>query len=263
MSQGNQPPPTSSRVIHRFSGNRAKNSQKSFADRLGYRNSLRRLPRLGSVKLDKITTPASIAMAGVIIYVIVDVVLQSLPPHYSPIREAESNLAVGPFGWIMAINFFGRGITCAALILALVRAMPRSLLRDAGLIFMAAAGLCSAAIAFLPTDVPKGGGVHAATLHGAIHLVGASTGFVTALIAIWLLSFCRLHGGRLSAASLVFLGIATAGLAFLGVTLEVSTGMFGLAERVCLVGILGWVFSTALSVRRRSRQRTGSALPAR
>jgi hypothetical protein len=57
-----------------------------------------------------------IAIAGVIGYVIADVVLQFLPPHYTAISQAESDLAVGPFGWIMSINFFGRGITSAALI---------------------------------------------------------------------------------------------------------------------------------------------------
>jgi hypothetical membrane protein len=206
------------------------------------------------VKLDKITTPATIAMAGVIIYAIVDVILQLLPPHYSPIREAESNLAVGPFGWIMAINFFGRGITSCALIVVLARTAPRTRLRTAGLVFFSIAGFCSAFIAFVPTDVPKGGGVHAATLHGTIHLIGASSGFVTALAAIWLLTLWRR-----TTANLVFLVVATLGLAFLAVTLEVPTGMFGLAERVCLVGILGWVFSTAASVRRQSRRQTASA----
>jgi hypothetical membrane protein len=192
-------------------------------------------------------------MIGVVVYAIVDVILQLLPPHYSPIREAESNLAVGPFGWIMAINFFGRGITSAALIIALARTTPRTHVRTAGLAFFSIAGFCSAFIAFVPTDVPKGGGVHAATLHGAIHLAGASTGFVTALAAIWLLTLWRK-----TVANLVFLTIATAGLAFLAITLEVPTGMFGLAERVCLVGILGWVFSTAASVRRQSQQQIGS-----
>ena len=197
-------------------------------------------------------------MIGVVVYAVVDVILQLLPPHYSPIREAESNLAVGPFGWIMAINFFGRGITSAALIIALARTAPRTRVRTAGLALFSIAGFCSAVIAFLPTDVPRGGGVHAATLHGAIHLIGASTGFVTALAAIWLLTLWRR-----TAASLVFLAIASAGLVFLAITLEVPTGMFGLAERVCLVGILGWVFSTAASVYRQSRQRTASERQAR
>lgn len=41
---------------------------------------------------------AVLGMALVVLYIAVDVVLQSLPPHYSVISDAESNLAVGEFG---------------------------------------------------------------------------------------------------------------------------------------------------------------------
>jgi hypothetical membrane protein len=49
-------------------------------------------------------------IVGVILYVVLDAVVQMLPPPYSPISHAESDLAVGPYGYIMAINFANRGI---------------------------------------------------------------------------------------------------------------------------------------------------------
>jgi hypothetical membrane protein len=49
-------------------------------------------------------------LAGIILYLILDMVAQLLPPHYSPISQAESDLAVGQFGYIMAVNFLNRGI---------------------------------------------------------------------------------------------------------------------------------------------------------
>ncbi len=49
-------------------------------------------------------------LSGIILYLILDIVAQLLPPHYNPISQAESDLAVGSFGYIMTINFLNRGI---------------------------------------------------------------------------------------------------------------------------------------------------------
>ena len=196
---------------------------------------------------------ATIAMIGVVVYAAVDVILQFLPPHYSPIRDAESDLAVGPFGWIMAINFFGRGLTCAALIVAIARSGQASRAKTVGLALFAVAGFCSALIAFFATDIARGGA--ATTVHGTIHVAGASTGFVFALAAFWVLQFWAPQSWRPQrqrVTSTIFLGVATAGLAFLGSTMIWFPDGFGLAERICLVGILGWVFTTGLSVRSRA-----------
>lgn len=46
----------------------------------------------------------------IILYAVLDVIAQSLPPHYSPISQAESDLAVGRFGFIMTLNFLNRGV---------------------------------------------------------------------------------------------------------------------------------------------------------
>jgi hypothetical protein len=86
---------------------------------------------------------AAAAMAGVVIYAVVDIVLHLLPPHYNPISDAESNLAVGPFGWIMNLNFLGRAAMTFCLIAAVSRTGPATELRRTGSWLLAVGGVCS------------------------------------------------------------------------------------------------------------------------
>jgi len=192
-------------------------------------------------------TAARIAMAGVVVYVLVDVVLQLLPPHYSPISEAESNLAVGPYGWIMSLNFVGRMITCLAAAAALAALGGRGVLRRIGIWLFVLGGLCSGILAFFPTDIQEAGtpGLSPESTVGAVHLAVATIGFVAALAGICVLTVWLSIGRVLPRArpvALVFTGVGVAGLAFLVLTIAVLPGLLGLAERVCLLGILGWVF---------------------
>jgi hypothetical protein len=198
---------------------------------------------------------ATAAMAGVVLYVVVDVVLQFLPPHYNPVSEAESNLAVGPFGWIMNLNFLARAALSACAIAALSRVGERTALRTAGLVFFAVAGLCSGSLAFFATDVAPAGqhGVGTTTVTGGIHLALATGGFVAALVGfalltLWMRGTAALRSGYVQA--VVFLAVAAVGIVGLGATILVAPGLLGLAERVCLVGILGWAFVVAAAVRR-------------
>jgi len=190
---------------------------------------------------------ARVAMAGVVVYVLVDVVLQLLPPHYSPISEAESNLAVGPYGWIMNLNFVGRMITCLAAAAALSARGGSGILRRVGLWLFVLGGLCSGILAFFPTDVHEAGapGLGPESTVGAIHLTVATIGFAAALAGICVLTVWLSSSGVLPRArpvALVFAGVGVAGVAFLALTIALFPGVLGLAERVCLLGILGWVF---------------------
>ena len=197
-----------------------------------------------------------IAMVGIVVYVVVDIVLQLLPPHYSVIADAESNLGVGPFGWVMSLNFLGRAVTSIALGGALLLSIRHSIRRNLGLTLFVTAGSCSAVLAFFPTDIAPTGATRVAptTVQGAVHLVAASTGFVLALVGCWLLTL-ELREAPVGTASLrptaLFLGIASVGLLFLAVTIVALPAILGLAERICLVGILGWAFATARQLRSR------------
>jgi hypothetical membrane protein len=197
---------------------------------------------------------ATIALVGAVLYVLVDVVLQLLPPHYSVVSEAESNLAVGPYGWIMNLNFLARGVVTVCAVVALSRFGPRSRLQRGGLGLMLLAGAASAALAFLPTDIPAldAPGLEPSTALGTAHLVVAATGFVAALLGFLLLTAWMrtsdLH--RAFPAAAVLTAVALAGLVWLGIAATVAPGVIGLAERLCLAGVLGWVIAVCAVIRR-------------
>ena len=67
-------------------------------------------------------TLALAAVAGVICYVAIDVVLKFLRPEYSLLHNAESDYGRGPWFWVMDLNFLLR----CALSLAIAVAISRS-----------------------------------------------------------------------------------------------------------------------------------------
>lgn len=190
-------------------------------------------------------------MALVVAYVVIDVVLQLLPPHYSPIADAESNLAVGPFGWVMDVNFLSRAAMTFCVLIVVSGIRPASMKRRIGSLLLGFAGLCSAALVFFPTDVNGPGefGIAPTTTIGTIHVAFATTGFLLALAAmilltIWMRRAPELRGVRRAAT--VFLGIAVLGLLSLALSIAFVPTVLGLTERICLAGILGWAFTVCL-----------------
>ena len=197
-------------------------------------------------------------MVGVAVYVLVNVILQPLPPHYSPISDAESNLAVGPYGWIMSINFFGRAILTAFAIIAMLQCGTPGRLRNTGLVLFGLAGICSGLLAFFPTDIPTPGAhsIAASTTSGTIHVVFATSGFILALIGFllltgWIRRNPLLRHGYPVAMALV--SLAFVGLLSLAATIAFAPQFLGLAERICLAGILGWAFVVCNTIRRLPR----------
>ena len=193
-------------------------------------------------------TFAATAMALVLFYVLVDVVLQLLPPHYSVASDAESDLAVGPFGWAMNLNFLARAVMSGCLVVAVALTAPASRLRRFGSVLLALAGLCSAALVLFPADVNNAGdfGMTPRTTVGLVHVLCATSGFVAVLAAMALLT--RWIGRPRPV--MVFLVVALSGLLLLAVSLVALPQVVGLTERLCLVGILGWAFTLCLELRR-------------
>ena len=194
---------------------------------------------------------ASTAMALVIAYIVIDVALQAASPHYSPVSDAESNLAVGPFGWVMQANFASRAVMSGCLVGAIWLTGSSSSRKSIGLALVALAGICSLALVFAAADINRPGefGMTPRTLVGAVHVVFASAGFIGILIGMLLLLpwVSQTLRGPIPA---IFLAVAVAGLLSLGASLAFYPQVAGLAERLCLLGILGWVFFVSLGVRR-------------
>jgi Protein of unknown function (DUF998) len=114
----------------------------------------------------------------IVLYVVLDIVAQALPPHYSPISQAESDLAVGNFGVIMTINFLNRGILSLLFIFAFLQTVnltkvPQSQFR-AGTYLLGIWAVGALILAIIPTDVPP----TPISWHGAIHLVIAIIAFI-------------------------------------------------------------------------------------
>jgi hypothetical protein len=187
---------------------------------------------------------ATAAMVLVVLYVVVDVVLQFLPPHYSVVTDAESDLAVGPFGWAMRANFASRAVMSGCVVVAVLLAGRPSRRTVAGSILLAIAGLCSFALVFFDTDVNRSGqfGMSQHTAVGFVHVVFATSGFLAVLAAMILLTSA-------SRGQKWFLAVALGGLLLLAISLLVLPQVVGLTERLCLAGILGWAFVTCAQLR--------------
>lgn len=196
--------------------------------------------------------------AAIVLYLALDVVAQLLPPHYSPVSQAESDLAVGPYGWIMTLNFVNRGAFSLGFAYAFARTFrgPARPWRDLrpGVGLLAAWGLGSLVLAAFPTDVPA----TPVSPHGAVHLVVALLAFLAAALGVyWIgrrLERSDLLGPARSftlplAVLVVLAFLVEAGLPFVAPRLDARFG--GATERVFLGAVLLWMFvvSTSLATR--------------
>jgi len=199
-----------------------------------------------------------IVILGILLYVVLDVIAQLLPPHYSPISQAESDLAVGKFGFIMTINFLNRGLLSLLFIFAFLRTLDyagvaRSHFRT-GTYLLGAWAVGAFLLAIFPTDVPS----TPISWHGAIHLAVAIIAFIggafgTLAISLKLTQNREFGGLKRTAPPLsiivIVLWIIEFGLPFLLPHLNAHVG--GLTERLFLGSVLLWlaVVSTYLATR--------------
>jgi hypothetical protein len=118
-----------------------------------------------------------IVILGIVLYLVLDVVAQMLPPHFSPISRSESALAIGKFGYIMTANFLVRGVLSLLFIFAFLRTLDfTGVARDqfrTGTYLLGVWAVGAILIAIFPTDVPS----TPVSWHGAIHLVVAIVAF--------------------------------------------------------------------------------------
>ncbi|MGA7923169.1 MAG: DUF998 domain-containing protein [Thermoplasmata archaeon] len=188
-------------------------------------------------------------VAGVVLYAILDIIAQVLPPHYSAITQAESDLAVGPYGWIMSINFVNRGAFSLLFLVALAGWIRRngSSLEPyrVGIALQGIWGVGALLLAAFPTDVPS----TPVSWHGAIHLVVAILAFIGGCLGTLMLTL-RLERQEslrtlrpyllvIGALSVLFL-LVDLGLPF--VAPRVADRVGGLTERLLLGSVLLWIF---------------------
>jgi hypothetical membrane protein len=181
-----------------------------------------------------------LAVAGVIVYVAIDVLLRFLRPDYSLLYNAESDYGRGPWYWVMDLNFLLRG----ALSVAIVAALPRAVRLDdrgrAGQILIAIWAGCSALLAFFADDVEG----QPLTGSGIVHLGLAFVAFPCVAVGTILVSSNLMSGQSRRSVAAVLLTLSVAAAAAL-LLLTTAVGHphepGGLYERIFLGLELLWI----------------------
>jgi hypothetical protein len=195
----------------------------------------------------------TVAVGLTVLYVILDIVAQLLPPHYSAVTQAESDLAVGPFGYVMTINFVVRGLLTFALLGGVLSATTIGRRSPVGVALLAVWGAGAFVLAAFPTDIGA-----ETTTHGMIHLATAALAFLAAAVGVLLLSVRFSGDPRLAPfrgpALLVSVGTVLALLAlfYVQVRPRLFAEAFGLVERLFIGGVLLWMLVVALYLLRSS-----------
>jgi hypothetical protein len=203
--------------------------------------------------LSKVRRRYAVALTGVILYVVLDILAQLLPPHYSPVSQAESDLAVGAFGYVMTINFLNRGVLSFEFLLAFmgtVRVTGESTSDyRRGFFLLGAWSLGALLLAAFPTDVPS----TPVSWHGAIHLVVAVAAFLGGAFGALSISL-RMNGDQVLQRARRF-ALPISALAVVLCLVELLAPFFtphlasqfgGLIERIFLGTVLLWM--SAISV---------------
>lgn len=187
---------------------------------------------------------ASAAMAGLLAFPGLVIVLNLLQNgHYSPVRQAMSDLALGQAGWIMTIAFCS--LAMGSLLLAMVLRRSIDTMKVAP-ILLTVVGLLTFVSAAFQTD-PDGA---PATLHGLIHTVAGITTFVFLILTIAsaAVSFRRsLRWRSFRTPTAIWAAVALG--TFLLIPL-LDNAHFGLAQRTFVGTCLAWMVFTAWLARR-------------
>jgi hypothetical membrane protein len=207
---------------------------------------------------------ARLTLAGVAVYVAVDVLLAFLRPGYSLVHNAESDYGRGPWFWVMDLNFLLRCALSLALAGALIRIVkPGGALRT-GLALLVTWAVTSGLLAFFADDI-EGQPVHGS---GVVHLALAFVAFTCVTAGTIVLS-CALRSDpdwRSAGTALLVVSLAGAvACLLLGTATGHPHAPGGLYERIFLGLQLAWIALAAwrLVARPRSAVQPAGALLAR
>jgi hypothetical membrane protein len=197
---------------------------------------------------------AGLALAGVAVYVAIDVLLAFLRPGYSLLYNAESDYGRGPWYWVMDLNFLLR----CALSLAIAGALSQVVRPDGrtrgGLALLVTWAISSGLLAFFADDI-EGTPQHGS---GIVHLVLAFIAFTAIAIGAILISASLMSDPAWRPAAPVLLAISVAGaLAYLllGTAAKHHHAPGGLYERIFLGLELIWIAVAAIALSRRTMRK--------
>jgi len=194
---------------------------------------------------------AQLTLAGVAVYVAMDVLLAFLRPGYSLIYNAESDYGRGPWYWVMDLNFLLRCALSLAIAGALYRVVRLDGRTRSGLALLVTWAICSGLLAFFADD-PEGTPQHGS---GIVHLILAFIAFTCITIGTILISASLMSDPAWRPAAPALLAISVAGaLAYLLLgTAHQHHAPGGLYERIFLGLELLWIAVAAIAIVRRGR----------
>jgi hypothetical membrane protein len=193
---------------------------------------------------------AWLTLAGVAVYVAIDVLLAFLRPGYSLIYNAESDYGRGPWYWVMDINFLLRCALSLAIAAALFRVARLDGRTRSGLALLVTWAICSGLLAFFADD-PEGTPQHGS---GVVHLVLAFIAFTCITIGAILISASLMSDPAWRPAAPVLLAISVAAAVaylLLGGATKHHHAPDGLYERIFLGLELLWIAVAAIVIARR------------
>lgn len=177
-----------------------------------------------------------LTIMGIVLYLVLDIIAQILPPHYNFITQAESDLAVGPYGYVMAVNFIIRGLLSLSFITGLIITFKSDRSRyNTGLILLGIWSVGALILAFFPADITLPD-----TVHGIIHGITAIAVFLGGSLGILILSIQMRTDNKFKDITKYALPLSI----FSVISLALSTilvHIFGLIERIFLASILLWM----------------------
>lgn len=173
---------------------------------------------------------------GIVIYLVLDIIAQMLPPHYNFITQAESDLAVGPYGYVMAVNFLIRGLLSLSFIIGLIITFKSEKSRyTAGLILLGIWAFGAFILAFFPADITP-----PSTIHGIIHGITAIAVFLGGSLGILILSIRMRKDNKFKDITKYLVPLSIFSVISLAFSL-ILVHIFGLIERIFLASILLWM----------------------
>ncbi len=199
---------------------------------------------------------AALASLAVFPALIIGLNLVQSADGYDARRQAMSELALGRFGWLMAVAFCAGGIGTFLVAVLLRRTTQRAVVRPA---LLTVAALCTVGSAVFRTDATGA----PATTHGQIHIAIGITCFLTQLVS---LAICSVRFRREAAwQRLTYPTRVLTQLGFAGFVCVPTLGQadFGLSQRLLVGSFIGWMILAAAWVRHSSPSRQPAQEPVR
>jgi hypothetical membrane protein len=189
-------------------------------------------------------TLATVAAGGVGFFILVVALLPLVEPGYDLNRQAISELALGPGGWLLNVAFCVMGGATALLGLVL-RRMTGARVASILLTIAGALDVVSGFVHAVRYDA-------AITTAAVVHMIAGIATFILIIVAIFAMvrPFQRSPGWqRFARPTLVWASVSAAAFVLLGPGLLGQTH-FGLQQRGMAVTFLSWMVTTALLGRR-------------